>query len=93
MENDYLNAAVTPRIFLKFSDIKYERKRHTFVHDREKCTPLRSYISRAVNITLIRIGHLKLTHKYRLKGEQQPECIFCGCPSTLHHIFLECSDI
>ena len=40
----------------------------------------------------IRIGHSKLTHSYLIKGEQQPVCIFCDCPLTLHHIFLECSD-
>ena len=28
----------------------------------------------------IRIGHSELTHKYLLKGEQQPECIVCDCP-------------
>ena len=45
-----------------------------------------------VVISRIRIGHSKLTHTYLLKGEQQPECIFCDCPLTLHHIFLECPD-
>ena len=40
----------------------------------------------------IRIGHSKLTHTYLLKGEQQPECIFCDCSLTSHHIILECSD-
>ena len=48
---------------MKFSKLKYERKRVHFspyeflycidiymVHEREKCTPLRSYVSRAVNV-------------------------------------------
>ena len=48
---------------MKFSELKYERKRVHFspydflyyidihmVHEREKCTPLRSYIFRAVNV-------------------------------------------
>ena len=34
----------------------------------------------------------KLTHTYLLKGDQQPECIFCDCLLILHHIFLEFSD-
>ena len=42
-------------------------------------------------ISRIRIGLSKLTHIHVLKKEQ-PKCIFCDCPSTLHHIFLECSD-
>ena len=43
-------------------------------------------------ISGIRIGHSKLTHTYFLKGEQQLECIFCDCPLTYHHIFLESAD-
>ena len=37
--------------FFKFSELKYERK-HIDIHmghEREKCSPLRSYISMAVN--------------------------------------------
>ena len=45
-----------------------------------------------VVISRIRVGHTKFTHSYLLKGEQQPECIFCDCPLNLHHIFLERSD-
>ena len=33
-----------------------------------------------VVISRSRFGHSKLTHAYLLKGEQQPECIFCECP-------------
>ena len=43
-------------------------------------------------ISRIRIGHSKLTNTRLLNDEQQPECIFCDFPLTLHHIFLECSD-
>ena len=64
MENDYLNGDVPPLILWNFSELKYEHKRVHFspydfflydfdihmVHEREKCTPLRSYISRAVNV-------------------------------------------
>ena len=59
VENDYLKGDVTPQIILN-----YERKRVHFtvrfflyyidihkVHEKEKCTPLRSYnIPRAVNV-------------------------------------------
>ena len=45
-------------------------------------------------ISRIRIGHSKLTHihVYLLKGEQEPERLFCDCPLTVYRIFLECSD-
>ena len=39
-------------------------------------------------ISIICIGHSKLTHTYLLKIEQQPECIFCDCPLTLHHNYI-----
>ena len=44
-----------------------------------------------VIISRFRIGHSMLTRTYLLKGEQQPECIFCDCPLTLYHLFFECS--
>ena len=57
------------------------------------CWHTLSSFCRAVSvIPRIRIGYSKLPHKYLLKGEQQPECIFCDCHLILHHIFLECSD-
>ena len=40
-------------------------------------------------ISRIRIGHAKFTHTYLLKCKQQPGCIFCDCPFTLHHIFFK----
>ena len=45
-----------------------------------------------VIISRILIGYSKLTHTYVFKGEQQPECIFYYCTSTLDHTFLQCSD-
>ena len=57
--NDYLNGDVTPRIFLKIRAqastcfslriFLYYIDIH-LVHEKEKCTPLRSYIPRAVNV-------------------------------------------
>ena len=63
VENDYLNGDVTPRIFEIFR-IKIRAQASTFfslriflyyidihiVHEKENCTPLRSYIPRAVNV-------------------------------------------
>ena len=64
MENEYLNGDVTPQIFFKIFRIKIRAQARTFfslriflyyidihiVHEKEKCTPLRSYILRAVNV-------------------------------------------
>ena len=57
--------------------------------------PYNFYLKCLLNVVIsrIRIGHSKLTHTYLLKGEQQPECIFCDCLLTLDYIFLERSDI
>ena len=63
MDNEYLNGDFTPRISLEIFRIRiraqasinfslriflYYIYKH-MVHEREKCTPLCSYISRAVN--------------------------------------------
>ena len=62
VENDYLNVDVTPQIFLNFQNYNTSATKYIFslliflyikihmVHEREKCTPLLSYISRAVNV-------------------------------------------
>ena len=64
VENDYLNGDFTPRIFFESFRIRiraqasiifslriflYYIDKH-MVHEREKCTPLRSYVSRVVNV-------------------------------------------
>ena len=63
MENDYFNEDVTARIFFFFSELNFERDRVHFcccfyiymhmVNKREKCTPLRLYISNAVNVEAV----------------------------------------
>ena len=64
VENDYLNGDVTPRIFFEIFRIKILARASTFfslriflyhidihmVHKGEICTPLRSYIPRAVKV-------------------------------------------
>ena len=66
VENDNLDADITGRIFFNFQNLNTSanefiflltnfsllyRYTHTFVvHEKEKGTPLRSYISRAVNV-------------------------------------------
>ena len=70
--------------------------------DRKKLYCVQNKVNKPYNLSLkrqeeviisrIRKGHSKFTHSYLLQGEQQPECIFCDCPLTIQHIFLECSD-
>ena len=60
MENEFFNEDVTARIFFLFLELKYERNRVHFcccsyidmhmVKKREKCAPVRLYISNAVNV-------------------------------------------
>ena len=38
----------------------------------------------------MRIGHTRLTHSYRLSGDDLPECGTCQCPLTVKHILVEC---
>ena len=40
----------------------------------------------------VRVGHTYLTHRFLLKGEDQPECIPCQSPLTVEHILLHCID-
>ena len=72
VNNDYLNGDVTPRIFFKFFRIKIRGQASTFfssryflyyiyihmVHERGKCTPLRSDISRALDVGADRVKSL-----------------------------------
>jgi len=40
----------------------------------------------------MRIGHTRLTHSYRLSGDDLPECGTCQCPLTVY-ILVECVDL
>ena len=43
-----------------------------------------------IKYTRLRLGHTKITHKFRLLGETQPECDVCNCPLTVNHFLVEC---
>ena len=43
-----------------------------------------------IKFTRLRLGHTKITHKFRLLGEEQPECDACKCYLTIKHILVEC---
>ena len=38
------------------------------------------------------LGHTRVTHSYLLQGEEQPQCVGCNAPFTVHHFLLECSN-
>lgn len=44
-----------------------------------------------VLMTRLRIGHSRLTHRHLLFGEDTPECCYCHCPLTIHHILTSCA--
>ena len=39
----------------------------------------------------LRIGHTHLTHSFRLKKEQPPQCTHCQVPLTVQHILIDCT--
>ena len=40
----------------------------------------------------IRMGHTQLTHSYRIKKDDPPECFSCAETLTVRHIMIECID-
>ena len=44
----------------------------------------------SVLINRVRIGHMRLTNSYLLKGANQPECQTCHSPLTVEHILIDC---
>ena len=46
-----------------------------------------------VVLARLRLGHSYITHSYLLKREDQPVCIPCQEPFTIHHLLLQCTDL
>ena len=40
----------------------------------------------------IRLCHTRVAHSYLLLGEEQPQCVGCDAPFTIHYFLLECDD-
>ena len=59
-----------------------------------KGTPINIGLSRKDTMKLVRlrIGHTRVTHSFRLTGEDMPWCIECETPMTVKHILLECGN-
>ena len=45
-----------------------------------------------VILARLRIGHIRATHEFLLKGEEPPICQTCNEQLTVHHILTECPD-
>jgi hypothetical protein len=43
-----------------------------------------------IKFTRLRLGHTKMTHKFRLLSEPQPLCDMCDCYLTVKHCLIEC---
>ena len=43
-----------------------------------------------VVISLLRIGHTRLSHSLILKQDSQPQCLTCQTTCTVKHILIEC---
>ena len=46
-----------------------------------------------VVLTICRIGHSRLTHRYLLNNEELPECIPCNSNYSLKHVLVDCVDV
>ena len=57
-------------------------------------TPIEASLSRKDTMKLVRlrIGHTRLTHSFRLTGEDMPWCIECETPMSVKHILMECGN-
>lgn len=57
-------------------------------------TPISIGLSRIDTMKLVRlrIGHTRVTHSFRVTGEDMPWCIECETPMTVKHILLECGN-
>ena len=40
----------------------------------------------------LRLGHTRVNHSYLLQGEEQPQCVGCDAPFTVHHFLSECGE-
>ena len=54
---------------------------------------LRSNRREEIVLARLRLGHTHMTHSYRLKGEQPPECIPCNSILSVKHLLIECTDL
>ena len=47
----------------------------------------------AVIINRLRLGHCRLTHSYRMSGDDQPVCESCRLRLTVKHILVDCPNL
>ncbi|XP_023212286.1 uncharacterized protein LOC111615118 [Centruroides sculpturatus] len=66
-------------------------KLHEIKPNIENWTRNKQYDRRSeVILTRLRIGDIRLTHQYLLKGEDQPLCQYCNCTVSVKHILCNC---
>ena len=54
---------------------------------------LRTNRREEIILARLRIGHSHITHSYLLKGEEEPQCIYCNARLTFNHILVDCADL
>ena len=59
----------------------------------ESALSYRSVRREEIVLARCRIGHTAVTHSYILRGEEQPECVFCQEPFTVKHFLIDCVDL
>ena len=82
-------------IISKFLHSKWQQRWDMNIHNklptsRELRPAFRKSRREQVVISLLRIGHSRLTHAFILKQEPQPQCLTCQTTCTVKHILKEC---
>jgi ribonuclease HI len=80
--------------------LKWEQEWHN-IADNKKLRLIQPTLKRsvatlgrkdAIKLTRLRIGHSRFTHKFRLNGDDKPECIECMEDITIEHILIGCGN-
>jgi hypothetical protein len=45
-----------------------------------------------VSVTRLRTGYSRATHRYKMEGTPDPDCLFCSAKLTLEHILWQCKE-
>ena len=71
-------------------DINFLRSNQLLVNEYQSV--VRNIRKEEVILARLRLVYTRVTHSYLLQGEEQPQCVGCDAPFTVHHLLLECGD-
>ncbi|XP_023238830.1 uncharacterized protein LOC111637554 [Centruroides sculpturatus] len=95
IDRDDLKLVVKKRLAERWQNVwnaQVHNKLHVIKPIIENWTHNKQYDRRSeVILTRLRIGHIRLTHQYLLKGEGQPVCEYCNCFLSVKHMLCNCT--